>query len=45
MGLIEVPKGAGFWGVILDWFEFIGNGKAFFAGEAVDSFSRNSLTV
>ena len=43
MGLIEVPKGVGFWSVISDWFEFMANGKPFFGGEAVDSFLRNSL--
>jgi hypothetical protein len=44
MGLIEVPNGAGLWGMILDWFEFMANGKPFFASEAVDSWLLGSLT-
>ena len=43
MGLIEIPKGVGLWDVILDWFEFMADGKPFFAGEAVDSWLRDSL--
>jgi hypothetical protein len=45
MGLIEVPKGAGLWSVILDWFGFVADGKPFFADEAVDSRLRDSLTA
>ena len=45
MGLLEIPKGAGLWSVVLDWFEFVANGKPFFASEAVDSWLRDSLTV
>jgi len=44
MGLIEIPKEAGLWNVALDWFEFMANGKPFFASEAVDSWLRDSLT-
>jgi hypothetical protein len=45
MGLIEIPKGAGLWSTVLDWFEFMANGKPFFASEAVDSWLRDSLTA
>jgi hypothetical protein len=45
MGLLEFPKEVGFWSVVLDWFEFMANGKPFFASEAVDSWLRDSLTA
>jgi len=45
MGLIEVPKGAGLWSEILDWFELMANGKPYFVDQAVDSFLRDSLTA
>lgn len=45
MGLIEIPKGAGLWSVVLDWFELMANGKGYFASEAVDSWLRDSLPV
>ena len=42
MGLIEIPEGAGLLNTLLDWFEFMANGKP--ASEAVDSCLRDSLT-
>jgi hypothetical protein len=45
MGLIVIPNGGGLWSVFSDWFEFMANGKPFFAGEAVDSWLRDSLTA
>ena len=45
MGLIEIPKGAGLWSTLLDWFEFMADGKPYFANEAVDSWLRDSLTA
>jgi len=45
MGLIEIPEGAGLLSTLLDWFEFVADGKPFFASEAVDSCLRDSLTA
>lgn len=45
MGLIEIPKDVGFWSFVSDWFEFVANGKLFFADQAVDSWLRDSVTA